>query len=705
MHPDRWRQISEVYHAALTRDPRDRAGFLREACAGDDALHQEVASLLTNESHAASFLAEPALAVAAGIVTNDGGTILTGRRIGVYQLHSLLGAGGMGEVYRARDTKLGRDVAFKILPRVFTADPDRLARFEREARVLASLNHPHIGAIYGVEESDGVRALVLELIEGETLAERIQQVSRLKSQVSGLPLREALTIAIQIASALDTAHRAGIVHRDLKPGNIMLTRSGGASAAPMAKLLDFGLAKVSVPAVAGADHSKRPTSPPSLTAPGTILGTCQYMAPEQLEGREADARTDIFAFGAVLYEMLSGKKAFEGNSHASVSAAIMSSDPTPISALQPLTPPALDRVIGACLAKDPDDRWQSVRDVLRELRWIAEAGPQVSGAAPRATTVRTRERVAWMMAAVATVAALGFGALQFARPRPEPTAASRFQVSPPVGSLMGGGIVRQSQALSPDGQRMVFGVNTNGRSALAVRSFDAVEAQMLPGTEGGAFPFWSPDSRFIGFFAQGKLMKIDVTGGPPVTLCDASAAEGGTWSRDGTIVFAPNETSGLFRVPAAGGAPTPVTTLDVARKEQAHRWPWFLPDGRRFLYVATPPATVYVGSLDSDERTPLFAIGVQGDLRGPIPAVHPERDAPGATVRCRASADHRRLVPRGRKRRFQFCQCPRDLFGISSGCAHVSACSAVRRTHAIDVGRSRRQGAGCRWSAGPVPQP
>jgi serine/threonine protein kinase len=240
MHPDRWRQISEVYHAALTRPERDRAGFLREACAGDDSLHREVASLLTNESSAASFLAEPALAVAAGIVTNDGGTILTGRRIGVYQLHSLLGAGGMGEVYRARDTKLGRDVAFKILPRVFTADPDRLARFEREARVLASLNHPHIGAIYGFEESDGVRALVLELIEGETLAERIQQVSRLKAQGSGLPLREALTIAIRIASALDTAHRAGIVHRDLKPGNIILVPGG------RAVITDFGLSRPAV---------------------------------------------------------------------------------------------------------------------------------------------------------------------------------------------------------------------------------------------------------------------------------------------------------------------------------------------------------------------------------------------------------------------------------------------------------------------------
>ena len=686
MNPDRWQQISQVYHAALTRDPRDRAGFLREACGGDDALQQEVASLLSNERDAAGFLSDPAFAAAAGIVTHPDGTMLTGRRIGVYQIQTLLGAGGMGEVYRARDTKLGRDVAFKILPRAFTADPDRLARFEREARVLASLNHPHIGAIYGVEESDGVHALVLELVEGETLADRLAK--------GAVPLDQALRIAIQIASALDTAHRAGIVHRDLKPGNIMLTRSGGASAPPMAKLLDFGLAKASAPAVAGADRSMQPTPPPSLTAPGTILGTCQYMAPEQLEGREADARTDIFAFGAVLYEMLTGKKAFEGTSHASVSAAIMSSDPTPISALQPLTPPALDRVVAACLAKDPDDRWQSARDVLRELKWIAETGMQVSGAAPRATTVRTRARLAWVMAAVATAAALGIGALQFARPRPEPAAAIRFQVSPPAGSSIVGGAAAFSQALSPDGQRVVFGVNTAGGSALAVRSFDAVEAQVLPGTEGGAFPFWSPDSRFIGFFAQGKLKKIDVTGGPPVTLCDARARRGGTWNRDGTIVFAPNLTSGLFRVSAAGGAPAPVTTLD-GRQEGTGASLAVVSSRRPALPVRGDAADHHLRRLPGCRGAdPVIRVGLSGDLRRRIPAVHSAGDAPGAIVRCGATADHGRIVSRGRKRRSSTRSAPRDLFGIDDGRADVSDWFASPRTHAIDVGRSRRQ---ARW--------
>jgi Tol biopolymer transport system component len=290
-----------------------------------------------------------------------------------------------------------------------------------------------------------------------------------------------------------------------------------------------------------------------------------------------------------------------------VSAAIMSSDPTPISALQPLAPPALDRLVATCLTKDPDERWQGAADLARELKWIAESGMQVSSAAPRATTVRTRARLAWVMAALATAAALGVGALQFARPRPEPATAVRFQVSPPAGSSLLRGVGATSQALSPDGQRVVFRVNTTGGAALAVRSFDAGEAHVLPGTEGGIFPFWSPDSRFIGFRAQGKLKKIDVTGGPPVTLCDAADGLGGTWNRDGTIVFAPNLTSGLFQVSAAGGAPAPVTTLDAAKKEQGHRGPWFLPDGRRFLYVATPQTTIYVGSLDSEERTPLFA--------------------------------------------------------------------------------------------------
>jgi Tol biopolymer transport system component len=595
MTSDRWEQINKLYHAALDLKEQERTSFLDQKCHEDTELRSEVESLLNMHAQVDGFLGKPAMEEVAKDIRDDPPS-LVGRQLGPYQILGVLGAGGMGEVYKARDTRLNRTVAVKVLPRHLSERPDLRQRLEREARAIGSLSHPHICPLFDIGTQNGTDFLVMEYLEGETLADRLSH--------AGLKIELLLRYAVQIADALDKAHRQGFVHRDLKPGNIMLARSGGKSA-PSAKLLDFGLAKVSVPTVAGADHSKRPTSPPSLTAPGTILGTCQYMAPEQLEGREADARTDIFAFGAVLYEMLTGKKAFEGNSHASVSAAIMSADPMPISAMQPLSPPALDRLVARCLAKDSDERWQSAGDLAHELKWIVESGMQVSGAVPPVTAVRTRARLAWVMAALATAAALGIGALQFARPRSEPAAAIRFQVSPPAGSSIVGGPAAPLPALSPDGQRIALVVNTAGQFALAVRSFDAVEAHVLAGTEGAIHPFWSPDSRFIGFFAQGKLKKIDVAGGPPLTLCDASAGEGGTWNRDDTIVFAAE--SGLFRVSAAGGAPAPVTTLDGAKKEQAHSFPWFLPDGRRFLYVATPPTTIYVGSLDAEERTPVTA--------------------------------------------------------------------------------------------------
>jgi serine/threonine protein kinase len=530
-----------------------------------------------------------------------------GTKVGPYEILSALGAGGMGEVYKARDTRLDRIVAIKVLPDALAADPQFRERFEREARAISQLTHPHICTLYDIGRQDLTDFLVMEYLEGETLADRLVK--------GALPFDQALAIAIQIALALDTAHRAGIVHRDLKPGNIMLIKAGAGVARQgslHAKLLDFGLAKASAPAGAGAGFSMLPTTPPGLTVQGTILGTFQYMAPEQLEGQEADARTDIFAFGAVLYETLTGRKAFEGKSHASLIGAILKDEPPPISTVQPLSPAALDRVVRKCLAKDPEARWHSAYDLHDELTWIAGAGetaPRAVAASvsPPPTQGHTRERLAWVVVAVATAAASGIGTLQFARARHEPATAIRFQVSPPAGSSIPGGPGAPWQALSPDGHRIAFIVNTAGQSALAVRSFDAVEAHVLPGTEGGAFPFWSPDSRFIGFFSQGKLKKIDVTGGPPLTLSDASAGEGGTWNRDGTIVFAPHATSGLLRVSAAGGAPASVTTLDAVKKEQSHRWPWFLPDGRHFLYVATAPNTVYVGSLDSEERTPLLA--------------------------------------------------------------------------------------------------
>ena len=321
-------------------------------------------------------------------------SLSAGTRLGPYEILTPLGAGGMGEVYKARDTRLDRTVAIKILPDTLAADPQFRDRFEREAKAIAALTHPHICTLYDVGRHEGIDYLVMEHLEGQTLADRLTK--------GALPLDQALAIATQLADALSTAHRAGITHRDVKPGHVMLTKSGaGSTGSPQAKLLDFGLAKVSAPVMAGAGASMLPTSPPNLTAQGAILGTFQYMAPEQLEGHEADARTDIFAFGAVVYEMLTGKKAFEGKSHATLIAAIIDSDPPPISTVQPLTPPALDRIVKKCLAKDPEKRWQSASDLTDELKWIAEAGSQVGALAPAAPRAH---RVPWILAALATVA-------------------------------------------------------------------------------------------------------------------------------------------------------------------------------------------------------------------------------------------------------------------------------------------------------------
>ncbi len=424
-----------------------------------------------------------------------------------------------------------------------------------------------------------------------------------------------------MADALAAAHRAGIAHRDLKPGNVMVTKSG-------VKLLDFGLAKtLGTRGGLPSDLSASPTmSAADLTGQGTILGTLQYMAPEQLEGVDADARTDIFAFGAVLYEMLTGQKAFTGKSQASLIGAIMHAEPRPVSTLQPLTPPALDRIVQKCLAKDPDERWQSAKDLHDELKWISSS-KIVATPEPTVRGAGIRVHLAWLTTTVVTAALVGIGVFFFTRPQAEPLATIRFQVSPPEGATFPGGTAHV--ALSPDGRRVVFAATMRRNNAqvvvLAVRSLDTLEPQILPGTEGVLLtPFWSPDSRFIGFFAQGKLKKVDVTGGPPQELCDAAGGEGGTWNRDGVIVFAPLPTSGLFRVSAAGGTPVPLTTLDASRQERSHRHPWFLPDGRHFLYVSlgvsfgalpdqpnstattASPTRAYVGSIDSTDRVELF---------------------------------------------------------------------------------------------------
>jgi serine/threonine protein kinase len=512
--------------------------------------------------------------------------LATGTKLGPYEVLSPLGSGGMGEVYRARDTRLDRAVAVKILPERLSSNPERRQRFDREARAISSLSHPHICSLYDVGQQDGIDYLVMEYIEGESLADRLKK--------GALPLNQALMYAIQVADALDKAHRAGIVHRDLKPANIMLTRSG-------AKLLDFGLAKLlGNHPEADLARSNLPTEPIGITGEGTIVGTFQYMAPEQLEAGQVDARTDIFAFGAVLYEMITGRRAFTGKSRVSLIGAILKDDPSAISTIQPMTPPALERVVKTCLEKDPDERWQNAHDLMRELKWVAEPGSEAATRGPVGGG-RNRERLAWIAATatllLALIAALPFVIAHLREP-PVDTRVIRLSIPAPTLSTVGG----QSFAISPDGRRLAFvAADSSGKPRLWVRQLDSLNPQPLPGTDGASSPFWSPDSRFIGFFGDGKLKKIDVSGGSPQTLCDAPHNRGGTWNRDGVIVFAPRTRSALYRVTAAGGEAAPLTTLEQA-SEYSHRWPQFLPDGRHYLYLSRQEKSgIYLGSLDSKE--------------------------------------------------------------------------------------------------------
>ncbi|HMF07558.1 MAG TPA: protein kinase, partial [Thermoanaerobaculia bacterium] len=495
--------------------------------------------------------------------------IAAGSRLGPYEVLSPLGAGGMGEVWKARDTRLGREVAVKVLPARLSASPELRERFEREAKTISALSHPQICALYDVGREGETEYLVMELLEGETLAERLSG--------GPLPLEQVLRYGVEMAGALDWAHRQGIVHRDLKPGNVMVTRSG-------AKLLDFGLAKFAPSSASAAitDLSMQPTTPKKadLTAEGTILGTFQYMAPEQLEGKEADARTDIFALGAVIYEMATGKKAFSGGSQASLISSIMKEDPQPISAVQPMTPPALEHVVRKCLAKDPEDRWQSARDVAGELGWIAQTSSSSSLASgPASVALRPRRRVWPATLAGMLLAALLVG-LGYILRRPQPPSVLRATVTLPQNLRFEE--ENASVALSRDGGRMAFAASTvDGKRRLWVRRMDSLAAQPLEGTEGAIEPFWSPDNQWIGFFADRKLKKVPASGGTVQTVCDAANPRGGSWSKDGTIAFAPAPFGGLKIVSASGGVPQPLT--EPGPKEQTHRMPQFLPDGRHLL--------------------------------------------------------------------------------------------------------------------------
>jgi Tol biopolymer transport system component/predicted Ser/Thr protein kinase len=500
--------------------------------------------------------------------------ISIGQHLGPYEVLSAIGAGGMGEVYRARDTRLGRIVAIKILPDHVADRAGLRERFDREARTVANLNHPHICTLHDVGQQDGTDFLVMEYLEGETLAERLKK--------GPLPLEQVLQYAIEISDALDKAHRKGITHRDLKPGNIMLTKSG-------AKLLDFGLAKLKKDtAPANITLSKVPTED-AVTAQGTILGTLQYMAPEQLEGKEVDARTDIFAFGVVVYEMATGKKAFEGKSQASLIAKILETNPPPMSSLQPMTPPALDRVVKRCLAKEPDERWQSASDLTHELKWIAESGSQIPSqmSAPvkgiRALGLGRRPIILGLVALLfgAMIASLAIWNLKPAPPRP----VTRTVITLPPGQQLAGLDSGPAVALSPDGTHLAYAARQGSTQQLYLRAMDSLEVKAIQGTEGAAEPFFSPDGQWIGFFAGDKLKKVAVSGGAAVALGDATTQPyGASWGSQGIIAFASAFSGVLQQVSDAGGAPQPLTHLE--KGEGSHRWPEFLPGGKAVLFSA-----------------------------------------------------------------------------------------------------------------------
>jgi len=491
----------------------------------------------------------------------------------------------MGEVYRARDTRLDRAVAIKILPAHLSVNLERKLRFEREAKTISALNHPNICSLFDVGSQNGTDFLVMECIEGESLAERLAK--------GPLPTEQVSKIGTEIADALDKAHHSGVVHRDLKPGNVMLTKAG-------AKLLDFGLAKPTLAATSAVTITNAAASSP-VTEQGTIVGTFQYMSPEQVEGKELDGRSDIFSLGAVLYEMVTGQRAFEGKSQLSVASAILEKEPAPITSIKPLTPRSLDHVVRRCLAKDPDERWQSARDLALELKSISSTDPVESSSAalPVYSRRSRRELIAWTVAGLALLASL---ALLFLRPNHAtsalpvyssiaPTPGTPFQIEGDLGA---------PPALAPDGSAVVFGAGDD----LWYRSLRTGTERILPGAHGGYFPFWSPDSSNVGFFADGKLKTFDIATNAVRSLCDAPSARGGSWGATGIILFSPQVRDVLYQIPATGGTPVAVTKLDI-KLHSTHRWPCFLPDGQHFLYLATNHAAakaeqngIFIASLD-----------------------------------------------------------------------------------------------------------
>lgn len=519
-----------------------------------------------------------------------------GQTLGPYEIIEKAGAGGMGEVFKAKDTRLDRTVAIKVLPEMVAGNPDLKQRFEREAKTISSLNHPNICTLYDVGHDEGLEYIVMEFLEGETLSDRIGR--------GAIPMPELLMIAGQIADALDKAHAQGLIHRDLKPANVMLTANG-------AKLLDFGLAKLQI-----SDGTPQGVSDVTRTTPltgvGTILGTIQYMSPEQLEGKEADARSDIFAFGTMLYEMATGRRAFEGQSQASMIAGILERQPQSVTHVNPDTPPAFERIVQKCLKKDPESRWQSARDLADELRWISQAGSQVGLSPHVAARRKVRFRLGWGLAVVLGVVALAFALLWFTQETPSPrpirfkiaTRTDLSQVSWPC--------------VSPDGQYLAFKARSpEGADMVWIRPMNSLEAYPLQGTEGANRPFWSPDSKYLAFvIGRNQLKKIPVGGGPAQLICETNGGADGTWGTQDFIIYDGGGGDSLHMVASSGGTPTALIDIDREAGETQHSWPWFLPDGRKYLYLADINDSagfgsrymLKVGDIETKEAVSLFGV-------------------------------------------------------------------------------------------------
>jgi serine/threonine protein kinase/Tol biopolymer transport system component len=571
MTPERWQQVSRIYYDALARDSAERASFLREACQDDESLRQDVESLLAQPASAENFLREPALAMAPRLVNDAAEQMLAGQRLGVYQIVDLLGVGGMGEVYRARDTKLGRDVAVKVLPRLFSADPERLTRFEREARLLASLNHPHIAAIYGFEETAGVHALVLELVEGPTLAERLRR--------GPLPLAEAVRIARQIADALEAAHERGVVHRDLKPQNIKVKPDG------TVKVLDFGLAKATMAAANDSDGSPESTAPLDGTREGVILGTTGYMSPEQSRGQPLDKRTDIWAFGCVFYEMLTGRLLFAGETISDTLAAVLKQEPD-WQALPADTPQGIRSLLRRCLKKDPVDRLHDIADARIEIQEaIAEPAAITPTGPARRAAARWTRLIPWVVAAGAVAMTL-MVVLQGTRRTGSPASSvTRLDLDLPAGVELVT-VYPPAMVLSPDGTRVAFVGVFRGLRQLYTRRLDQFETVPLKGTENANAVFMSPDGRALGFItADLALKRVSLADGLVTTVeHDAEFSAGAAWGADDRITFV--RAGALWQVPASGGPAKQLTTLDRGKGELLHAWPSVIAQGRILLFAS-----------------------------------------------------------------------------------------------------------------------